>query len=190
MPKATNTHSAYVTLIALPRNNWWTNAPRCYFIHILHAFLILLSYPKKNTTCLNHKYRFFALSMYLAKNTLCLSYKDGDVSKSMFILMSSVGLICPIFTNIYRKFQIQRQKGCFMLMDGPIWTMNLHTLLGIFCTYTLGNWISNTCTPVPTVHLTARVGRYSSLRSAGFPGAFYKILHTSLTLIHTCYGCG
>jgi len=39
IPKATNTHSEYVILIAFPRNNGYANAPQCYVIRTLHVLL-------------------------------------------------------------------------------------------------------------------------------------------------------
>jgi len=39
IPKATNTHSEYVTLIVFPRNNGYANSPRCYVIPTLHVLL-------------------------------------------------------------------------------------------------------------------------------------------------------
>jgi len=41
IPKATNTHSEYVTLVALPLNHGWTDAPQCYeIVHWLPCFII------------------------------------------------------------------------------------------------------------------------------------------------------
>jgi len=37
--KATNTRSEYVILIALPRQQWYANAPQCYVVRALSVLL-------------------------------------------------------------------------------------------------------------------------------------------------------
>jgi hypothetical protein len=40
IPKATNTHSGFVILIAFPLQQWYTNAPQCYVMRTLRVLLI------------------------------------------------------------------------------------------------------------------------------------------------------
>jgi hypothetical protein len=40
-PKATNTHSEYVILIAFHCNSGCTNTPQCYSVHTLPVFFVL-----------------------------------------------------------------------------------------------------------------------------------------------------